>query len=266
MNTTLKTLRLAGVCAALLGLAAPAIAAGGADVPRREWSFSGIFGTFERDQLQRGWQVYSEVCASCHSLQFIAFRDLQGIGLTAEQVVAIAGGFEVKAGPNDEGEMYTRKGVPADRIPPPFANDAAARVANNGALPPDLSLIIEARPHGMDGFYKPTGADYMFALLTGYRDPPPDGFVLSPGMYYNEYFPGHQIAMPPPLTDDRVTFVDGTQATLAQQTLDVTAFLTWAAEPNLEERRQMGVSVMLFLIVLTAFLYATKRKIWADAH
>jgi cytochrome c1 len=262
--------RWAGRVALLLALAAfattPALAASGVEAPRREWTFSGIFGTFERDSLQRGWQVYKEVCHSCHGLHFIAFRNLQGIGLTAEQVEAIAGEFEVQDGPNDEGEMFMRKALPSDHIPSPFPNDQAARVANNGALPPDLSLIVEARPYGMEGFYKPTGADYVYALLLGYQDPPPEGVVLNPGMYYNEYFPGHQIGMPPIISDDIVAYADGTEATAAQITYDVVNFLTWAAEPNLEARREMGIKVMLFLIVLTALLYATKRAIWADAH
>lgn len=253
------------VMAALFALGQPLHAATAVEAPRRSWSFSGMFGTFERDSLQRGWQVYREVCASCHSLQFIAFRDLKGLGLTAEQVAAIAGEFEVEDGPNDEGEMFMRKAIPADRLPRPYPNDAAARIANNGALPPDLSLIVEARPFGMETFYKPTGADYVYALLLGYRDPPED-VTLMPGMYYNEYFPGHLIGMPPILSDGLVSYVDGTEATVAQMAHDVTTFLVWAAEPNLEERREMGVKVLLFLIVLTGFLYALKRQIWADAH
>lgn len=267
MNHSMQRLLQAGACVAVLGLTAlPAMASEGVEAPRREWSFSGIFGTFDRGSLQRGWQVYHEVCSSCHSLKFIAFRNLEKIGLTAEQVEAIAAEFEVQAGPNDEGEMYMRKAVPADRIPPPFPNEAAARVANNGALPPDLSLIVEARPFGMDTLYKPTGADYVDALLGGYRDPPPEGVTIAPGMFYNEYFPGHQIAMPPPLSDGRVEYVDGTKPTIAQMSQDIVTFLTWAAEPNLEERRSMGVKATLFLIVLTGLLYATKRKVWADAH
>jgi ubiquinol-cytochrome c reductase cytochrome c1 subunit len=151
--------------------------------------------------------------------------------------------------------MFQRPAKAADRMPSPFANEQAARAANNGAYPPDLSLIIEAREGG---------ADYMYALLTGYRDPAPEGVTMNPGMYYNEYFPGHQIAMPPPLMDDRVTYADGTQATLSQMSRDVATFLTWAAEPNLEQRKSLGIKVLLFLIVLTALLYALKRQIWSD--
>ena len=242
---------------------AVSLGAGGAQalevsqIPSEEWSFSGLFGTFDRAQLQRGYQVYKEVCHSCHGLQFIAFRNLEALGFTPEQVQAIAAEFEVQDGPNDEGDMFMRPARAADRVPSPFSNAQAARAANNGALPPDLSLIVEARKGG---------ADYTHAVLVGYRDPPPEGFQLSEGMYYNEYFPSHQIAMPPPLSDDRVTYADGTQATLDQQSQDVTAFLAWASEPNLEDSKRMGISVLLFLIVLTGLLYALKRQIWSDVH
>jgi len=225
--------------------------------PAVNWSFDGLFGTFDRAQVQRGFQVYKEVCHSCHGLKFIAFRNLKALGFNAYQVQAIAAEFEVQDGPNDDGDMFMRAARASDHVPSPFPNDQAARVANNGALPPDLSLIVEARKGG---------ADYVHAILTGYRENPPEGVTLMPGMYYNEYFPGHQIGMPPPLSDDRVTYTDGTQATLDQQSKDVTAFLTWAAEPNLEERKRLGVSVMMFLIVLTALLYAVKRQIWSDVH
>lgn len=167
----------------------------------------------------------------------------------------IAAKYEVTAGPNDEGEMFQTAAKPADHMPSPFANEQAARVANNGALPPDLSLIVKAR----------TGAsDYIYGVLTGYLDPAPEGFTLNPGMYFNEYFPGHQIAMPPPLTDDRVTYADGTKATVSQMAHDVVTFLTWVSEPTLEERKQLGIKVILFLIVMTGFLYALKRQVWSD--
>ena len=231
------------------------LASEGPELPKQSWSFDGLFGTFDRAQVQRGFQVYKEVCHSCHGLKFVAFRNLEALGFTSDQVAAIAGEFEVQDGPNDEGDMFMRAAKASDHFPSPFANDQAARVANNGALPPDLSLIVKARKGG---------ADYIYALMTGFRDPPPAGFHLQDGMYFNEYFPGHQIGMPPPLSDDRVTYADGTQATLDQEARDVTTFLTWAAEPNLEARKRMGVTVMLFLIVLTAMLYALKRQIWSD--
>jgi ubiquinol-cytochrome c reductase cytochrome c1 subunit len=159
-------------------------------------------------------------------------------------------------GPNDDGEMFERAGLPSDRIPAPFANDKAARASNNGALPPDLSLIVEAREHG---------ADYVYALMTGYKDAPAD-VKIAPGMYYNEAFPGHQVAMAPPLFPDGVPYSDGTKVTVEQQARDVVTFLAWATEPMLETRNRMGVMVVLFLLVMTGLLYASKRKIWAAVH
>lgn len=236
----------------------PAGAAGeGPTPPAVDWSFNGLFGTFDRAQLQRGYQVYAEVCHACHALKFMAFRNLQQIGFTPEQVAQLASQFEVQDGPNDEGDMFMRPAKAADHMPSPFANEKAARFANNGAYPPDQSLIVEARKGG---------SDYIHALLIGYRDPPPEGVQLGDGMHFNEYFPGHQIAMAPPLSDGRVDYTDGTEATLDQQAKDVTAFLTWVSEPNLEQRKRMGVSVMLFLIVLTGMLYALKRHIWSDVQ
>ena len=248
---------LAAATLAALAWSGTAPAAEGVTPPAEEWSFSGLFGTFDRAQMQRGFQVYKEVCHSCHGLKFIAFRNLQALGFSPDQVTAIAAEFEVQDGPNDEGDMFMRPAKAADRIPSPFANDQAARVANNGALPPDLSLIVEARKGG---------ADYIYGVLIGYRDQLPEGVQIQEGMYYNEYFPGHQIAMPPPLSDDRVTYSDGTQATLSQQAKDVTAFLTWATEPNREESKRLGISVLLFVLVLTGMLYALKRHIWSDVH
>lgn len=251
-----KTL-LALAVAAPLALATGASASTAPEPPAQEWSFSGLFGTFDRAAAQRGWQVFEEVCHACHGLKFIAFRNLEILGFTPEQVEAIAAKYEVQAGPNDEGEMFMAPAKPSDHIPSPFPNDQAARFANNGALPPDLSLIIEARVGG---------PDYVYSILTHYQDPPPEGFALNPGMYYNQYFPGHQIGMPPPLSDDRVTYLDGTPATVSQMAHDVVTFLTWAAEPNMEERKQMGMKALLFLIVLTGFLYALKRQVWSDVE
>ena len=253
-----KMLAAAALAAAAWSWSTPAPASeGGPALPEVEWSFNGLFGTFDRAQLQRGMQVYKEVCHSCHGLQYIAFRNLTQLGFSADQVAQIAQDFEVQDGPNDEGDMFMRPAKAADYVPSPFANDQAARAANNGALPPDLSLIVDARMGG---------ADFLHAVLTGYREEPPPGFQMGEGMYYNEYFPGHQIAMPPPLSDGRVEYTDGTEATLDQQSKDVSAFLAWASEPNLEQRKQTGVSVMLFLIVFTAMLYALKRHIWSDVQ
>ena len=256
--------------AALGALVALLLAGGGADAaeePRPEaqdWSFDGIFGTFDPKALRRGLHVYNEVCALCHSLDLVYYRHLGGAGFGEDEVKAIAAGFEVPAAPDeegathdDEGERLMRKAKPADRFAAPFANENAARAANNGALPPDLSLITKARKHG---------PDYVFALLTRYREEPPADFELLDGMYYNEVFPGRQIAMSPPLDDEAVEYADGTEATLDQHARDVVAFLVWAAEPEMGERKRLGIKVMLFLIVLTAMLFALKRQIWSDLH
>ncbi len=221
--------------------------------PAQDWSFSGMFGTFDRGALQRGYQVYAGVCAGCHSVRLLAYRNLRAIGFTEDQVKEIAAEFEVSDGPNDEGEMFDRPARPSDRFVMPFPNEQAARAGNNGAMPPDLSLIVKARKGG---------ANYLHALLTGYKDPPA-GVKVPEGMAYNIYFPGNQIAMPSPLAEDAVEYADKTKATVDRMSRDVTTFLAWAAEPELEERKRLGIKVMLFLIVLTGMLYAIKRRIWA---
>ena len=221
--------------------------------PQEKWSFDGPFGTYDRASLQRGFQVYKQVCSACHGLQYLSYRNLVDIGLTELQVKALAAEVTVNDGPNDDGEMFERPGLPSDHFKSPFANEKAARAANGGALPPDLSLIIKARHDG---------ANYVHALLTGYEKPPAD-IKVNPGQYYNKYFPGHQIGMPPPLNSEgQVTYIDGTKATVDQMSQDVTNFLTWAAEPKMEDRKAMGVKVMLFLIVFAGIMYAVKRKIW----
>lgn len=225
--------------------------------PELDWSFQGIFGGFDRASAQRGLEVYKQVCSSCHGMDLVAYRTLAGIGLSAPQIEALAENYEVKACCTDDGEPFTRPAKPSDRFASPFPNPQAARFANNGALPPDLSLIEKARPGS---------ADYLYAVLTGYVDEPPADVTLMPGMYYNEYFPGHQIAMPPPLADGLVTYSDGTEPSVEEQARDVVTFMAWAAEPNLETRKETGIKVLLFLIVLTGFLYALKRKIWSDVH
>ena len=242
-----------------LGLLAPIFpgqAAEGTAPPEQHWSFDGAFGTFDRAALQRGFQVYQGVCQACHSAHYLAFRNLEDIGFNEEEVKAIAAQYTVIDGPNDQGEMFERPGRPSDRKPGPFDNEQAARAANGGAFPPDLSLIAKAREHG---------PDYLYALLTGYHEAPAD-VTVPDGMNYNAFFPGHLIAMPAPLADGIVEYTDGTSATLSQTASDVTQFLMWVAEPKLEERKQTGIKVVLFLVILSCILYAYKRRVWSDQH
>lgn len=223
-----------------------------APLPKQDWSFHGPFGTFDRAAAQRGFQVYKEVCATCHSLSLLSYRHLRDIGFNEAEVKALAAQAMVKDGPNEAGEMFERPGLPSDRFPAPFANKKAAQAANGGAYPPDLSLIVKARQDG---------ANYLYALLNGYEEPPHD-VALGAGMNYNKYFPGHQIAMPKPMNEGAVTYADGTKATVEQMAHDVTTFLAWAAEPELEARKRMGVRVMLFMLVLAGLFYMSKRKVW----
>lgn len=226
-------------------------------LPHQQWSFDGIFGTYDKAAMQRGFQIYKQICSACHPVKHLYFRDLEALGYTPDQVKAIAASDQCTDGPNDQGHMYQRPCRPSDPIPGPFPNDEAARAANGGALPPDQSMIVKAREGG---------PDYVYALLNGYKQPPPTGFQLAPGKYYNEYFPGHQIAMPPPLTDGAVTYADGTKATVPQMAHDVVTFLAWASEPALDTRHRVGARVFLFLIVGVGIFYAAKRKIWAAVH
>jgi ubiquinol-cytochrome c reductase cytochrome c1 subunit len=232
-------------------------------IPKEEWSFTGFFGKFDQAQVKRGFQVYHDVCSACHSMNLVSYRNLTQIGFSEDEVKEIAAAVQVQDGPNDAGEMFERPGKPSDAFKPPFPNEQAARAANNGALPPDLSLI--ARSRAGKGFTGYEGADYIHAILTGYKEPPAD-FKLQDGMNYNEYFHGHQIAMPQPLTDGAVTFADGAPNTLEDEARDVAAFLTWAGEPNLESRHLTGLKAVLFLVVFTLLFYAAKRKIWSRIH
>jgi len=250
----LKTAILSAAFA--LGLAGAAQASEEVHIPEQSWPHSGVFGTIDKASAQRGFQVYKEVCSACHSMRLVPIRTLAGIGFKEDELKALAAGYEVQAGPNDAGEMFMRPGTPADRFPSPFPNDNAARAANNGALPPDLSLIAKARKGG---------EDYLYAFLTGFEEPP-EGVTLMPGMNYNKVFPGHQVGMPNILQPDGVSYADGTKATPEQQAKDVATFLTFAAEPHLDARKQMGVKVILFLIVMAGLMYATKRKLWSTLH
>jgi len=252
-----KILTAAAAVVLSLGLAGPVHAAGEAiEIPHIDWSFDGPFGTFDRAAAQRGLQVYQEACSICHGLDLVAYRHLADIGYDEEQIEAIAAQRQVVDGPDENGEMFERDALPSDFFVPPYPNENAAKAANSGALPPDLSLIVKSRPGG---------ADYVRALLTGYEEPPAD-FEGSASTYYNAYFPGHQIAMPQPLYEDGVTYADGTEATIEQMAYDVTTFMAWAAEPELEARKRLGVKVILFLLVLTGLLYAYKKKVWSDLH
>ena len=246
--------------------------------PRLSWSFHGPFGTYDQAQLQRGFKVYREVCSTCHSLKLLAFRNLADPGgpdFTEAQAATVAASFQVTDGPNDKGEMFQRPGKLADYFPPPFPNDQAARAALGGGLPPDMSVLAKARSHEagfprfiFDAFtqYQEAGPDYIHAILTGYEEQPPAGFALSPGTQYDKYFPGHAIAMPKPLSDGQVEYTDGTPATVDQYAKDISAFLMWAAEPKLDERKRLGFQVFVYLIVLTGLLYFTKRRVWHDVH
>ena len=230
-----------------------------------EFEFDGPFGKYDRAALQRGFQVYKEVCGACHSLSRIAFRNLTdagGPGFSEAQARALAAAAKVPAGPDaegrthdDNGEVITRPAILADYFPPPFANEEAARTANNGALPPDLSLIIKARHHG---------DAYVYSLLTGFGENPPKGFTVAKDKHYNPYFPGWNIGMPPPLTKDGVPYADGTPATIEQQAHDVVTFLAWASEPKMEQRKQMGFAVLIFLIAFAGVLGLAYKKVKAE--
>jgi cytochrome c1 len=222
-----------------------------------DWSFYGLFGTYDRASLQRGYRVYKDVCASCHSLRLISFRNLVEIGFTEDEAKGIASEFTVEDGPDAEGDMFERTARLSDRIPSPYRNDNEARSINNGALPPDLSLIVKAR-HG--------GPNYIFALLNGYSEEAPEDFHLTDGMTYNPYFAGAEIAMPEPLFEDAVEYGDGTTASVEQMAEDVTHFLAWASEPTLDRRHQLGFQVMIFLILLTGLFWIVKRRTWKDMH
>jgi ubiquinol-cytochrome c reductase cytochrome b/c1 subunit len=246
--------------------------------PRQTWSFHGPFGMYDPAQLQRGFKIYREVCSTCHSLKLLAFRNLAdpgGPGFTEAQAETIANGYQVTDGPNDKGEMFQRPGKLADHFPPPFPNDQAARAALGGGLPPDMSVLAKARSFeaGFPWFifnavtqYQEQGPDYIHGILVGYEDPPA-GVTVPPGTFYNKYFPTpHFIAMPKPLSDGQVEYTDGTPTTVDQYAKDISAFLMWAAEPKLDERKRLGFQVFVFLIVLTGLLYFTKKKVWHDVH
>jgi len=223
---------------------------------KTNWSFKGIFGTFDRASLQRGYQVYQEVCSGCHSIQQLSYRNLSEKGgpeFSLDEAKAIATQFEVTDGPNDEGEMFTRPRRLSDKFVNPFPNIQAATAANGGAYPPDMSVLVKARKGG---------ADYIYSLLLGYEEVPAE-YELDDGVYYNKYIQGNKIMMSKPLSEGAVEYSDGTQATEAQMAKDVVTFLTWAAEPHLEARHKMGFKVFIFLIILLRLVYFSKQKVWS---
>ena len=221
-----------------------------------DWSFKGLTGKFDRSSLQRGFQVYKEVCASCHSMQYLSYRNLGEPGgpeFSEAEVKAIAASFEVTDGPDAQGEMFTRPGRPSDKFVSPYPNVKAAAAANGGAYPPDMSVLVKARKGG---------ANYIYSVLVGYEDPPA-GVTLDDGVYYNKYMIGNKIKMPNNLSDGLVEYADGTSATVDQMAKDVTTFLAWAAEPELEERHKTGIKVMIYLILLSILVYLSMKKIWS---
>ncbi|MBO9126991.1 MULTISPECIES: cytochrome c1 [unclassified Rhizobium] len=245
----------------------------------QDWSFAGFTGHYDKQQLQRGLKVYTEVCSACHSMRMVAYRSLADLGYSDEQVKAFAADHEVQDGPDANGDMYTRKAVPSDYFPSPFANAEAAAASNNGAAPPDFSLIAKARgiTRGFPQFvfdmlpgvggYQEGGPDYIYSLLTGYDETPPAGLEIAEGTNYNPYF-GHSaaLAMPKPISDDQVTYEDGSPQTVDQYARDVSAFLMWAAEPHLEERKRTGFMVMVFLIIFSGLVYLTKRSVYSGKN
>jgi len=241
----------------IIAIPIKAIAAGGeheALTPKQlSWSFEGMFGKIDQRSAQRGFKVYNEICASCHSLKLFSYRNLADIGFSEDEIKQIAKQYIVKDGPNDEGEMFERLALPSDRFVSPYPNEQAARFANGGAYPPDLSLIIKAR---MDG------ANYLYSILSGYQKAPV-GFHLTPGKYYNPYFEGRQIGMPKPITDDGdVEYFDGTIASKEQMIIDVVNFLQFVAEPETDKRKKMGLATLTFLAFMTILFIISKRRIW----
>lgn len=249
---------LAALAAAALLFITPVLAqeppTPGERLPKESWSFTGVFGSPDLAAAQRGFWVYYKVCSTCHSMQQLHYRDLAGIGLSAADIKAVAASVQVPKGVNDQGQPVEGPATPADQFRSPFPNQAAAKATFGGAVPPDLSLIANALP-----------PDFIYGILTGFTNAPPRTKVPA-GRYYNAYFPSHLIAMPPPLHDDVVSFADGTKATVPQMAHDVVTFLYWAANPDVVQRKQMGVRVVLFLLLMMGLTYAMKRKVWSDVH
>ena len=226
------------------------------DLIEKNWSFNGVFGTFDRASLQRGYQVYTEVCSGCHSVQHLSYRNLSEKGgpeFSVEEAKAIASQFEVEDGPNSDGEMFYRLGRLSDKFVKPYPNVEASTAANGGAYPPDMSVLAKARAGG---------ADYIYSLLLGYEEAPA-GIELDDGVYYNKYMPGKKIKMSEPVTDGIVEYLDGTDSTKEQVAKDITTFLVWASEPHLESQHRMGFKTIIYLIILITLVYMSKQKVWS---
>jgi ubiquinol-cytochrome c reductase cytochrome c1 subunit len=252
----MKKTKTLALLALVVGFTLPLQARAEEALPHQHWPHKGIFGTYDKAALQRGFQVYKEVCSACHAMKYVSYRNLGDLGYSPEEVKAIAAQATVTDGPNDDGEMFDRPGLPSDHFKSPFKNDKAARAANGGALPPDMSLLVKAREGG---------EDYIFGILTGFEEPPA-GVQMMTGLNYNKHFPGHQIAMAKPLNDGQVAYTDGTPNTLDQEARDVSQFLAWASEPHMEQRKSMGIKVILFLLAFAGIAFATKRKVWSKLH
>jgi len=249
-------LRLLTITITLFGFVGVSSAAEKIEYLKTDWSFKGLFGKFDRGSLQRGYQVYAEVCSSCHSMKYLSYRNLSEKGgpeFTVAQAKAIAASFEVTDGPNSDGEMFTRPGKLSDKFVMPYENVKAAQAANGGAYPPDMSVLVKARGDG---------ANYIYSLLQGYEDPPV-GVTLDEGVHYNKYMYGNKIKMANQLSDGLVEYGDGTSATVEQMSKDVTTFLMWAAEPHLEARHRMGFKSIVYLIILTILVYFSMKRIWS---
>jgi len=234
----------------------PSYGAESEELLKVKWSFKGLIGKFDRASLQRGYQVYNEVCSSCHSMQYLSYRNLGEPGgpeFSEAEVKAIAASIEIEDGPDSQGEMFTRSGRPSDKFKSPYPNVNASIAANGGAYPPDMSVLVKARPGG---------SNYIYSVLLGYEDPPP-GMILDDGVYYNKYMIGKKIKMSSPLIDGIVEYADGSEATVDQMAKDVTTFLSWAAEPELEARHKTGIKVIIYLILLTVLVYFSMKKIWS---
>ena len=248
--------RISFLIALLLGFQFNSNAAEKVEYLKTDWSFKGPFGKFDRSSLQRGYQVYQEVCSSCHSMKYLSYRNLVEEGgpeFSVEQAKAIAASFEVKDGPNADGEMFMRPGRLSDKFVMPYENEKAAQAANGGAYPPDMTVLVKARGGGVD---------YIYSLLQGYEDPPA-GVTLDDGVYYNKYMYGNKIKMPAPLSDGLIEYTDGTSATEKQMAKDVVSFLMWTAEPHLEQRHKIGFRAIIYLIILSILVYFSMKKIWS---